>query len=75
MKRKSEPEEKFCAYCENGSRVDITREDGQVLCRLKGIVAGNFSCGKFKYDLLKREHKRMPRIPKAEYIDINDTGK
>lgn len=48
-----------CAYCLNGK----PSPDGEtVLCSKKGVVAKDFSCRKYKYDILKRTPKRAPKL-------------
>lgn len=39
-----------CAYCKRGAVLDEDR----VMCMKKGIVSSADSCGRFKYDPLKR---------------------
>ncbi len=39
-----------CAYCKRGAPLD----EEQVMCLKKGIVSAGGSCGRFKYDPLKR---------------------
>jgi len=50
-----------CALCEHA--VPLITED-EVLCRKRGVVAADYCCKKFRYDLLKRKpSRRLPGEP------------
>lgn len=51
-----------CGYCARG----VPLEDGQVACPKKGVMSPGDSCGKFRYDPLKRVPPRpMPPLALA----------
>ncbi|HHU84511.1 MAG TPA: hypothetical protein GXZ23_05005 [Clostridiales bacterium] len=45
-----------CAICKHGK---LTPDGTEVICPKKGIVAADFLCGKYAYDVLKRTPRRM----------------
>lgn len=47
--------EHCCSWCRSGTRISQT----EVACLRRGIVSAGGSCGRFKYDPLKRE----PPVP------------
>lgn len=48
-----------CEYCETGR----ASADGEtVLCPKRGIVARDYCCRKFKYDIMKRIPKKRLRM-------------
>ncbi len=49
-----------CAICEYGRP---SADAQRVLCKKKGVTSPSFSCKKFKYDPLKREPYRAPKLP------------
>ena len=49
--------QKKCEYCLFGTPLG---NDGEIICKYKGIVNSDDLCRKYKYDPLKR----MPRQPK-----------
>lgn len=56
-----------CEYCELGK----ASPDGEtVLCPKKGIVARDFFCKKYKYDIMKRIPKRAPKLPEFSKDDF-----
>ena len=59
--------EPLCTYCARG----IPLEDGQVACPKRGVVAPDWSCGKFRYDPLKRVPPR-PAVPKTPELTAED---
>ncbi len=59
--------ERFCRFCEHAALL----EDGEtVLCGKKGIVGAGYVCGKFIYDPLKREPKRLVKEVKLDYVEL-----
>ncbi|MCI8594771.1 MAG: hypothetical protein HFF09_05900 [Oscillospiraceae bacterium] len=62
FKKSMEPR---CAYCVRGKALG----DGSLACPKKGVVAGNFSCGSFRYDPLKRQ---PPRPASADFSKLTD---
>ena len=59
--------ERACAYCARAVKID----EDTVACRRKGPVPADGSCGRFKYDPLKRvperPHVELPRDDDADY--------
>lgn len=53
--------EPCCSYCDSGVKISPT----EVACIRRGIVSASGSCGKFKYDPLRRE----PPAPQALKTD------
>ena len=51
-----------CEMCEHAKDI---RSDDNMLCERHGVVGRGYSCGKFRYDPLKRipSAPRMPDIP------------
>lgn len=52
---------KKCAFCEYASG---TLCPDRMVCKKKGVVNADYSCRAFVYDLMKRQPKRMPALPK-----------
>ncbi len=52
-----------CQYCLHGR---ASESDLGILCVKCGIVEDDFSCGKYKYDPLKRVPNVLPKLPKFE---------
>ena len=48
--------DKRCEYCKH-SKIYIAEEE--ILCKYKGAVNSTDSCRKFKYDILKRQPKKV----------------
>lgn len=56
-----------CEYCEFARR----SPDGEtVLCPKKGIVARDFFCRKYKYDIMKRIPRKVPKLPEFSKDDF-----
>ena len=45
---------KFCSYCKYAGQAD----NGKMLCKIKGFVAADDKCWRFRYDPLKRTPSR-----------------
>ncbi|MCL2089520.1 MAG: hypothetical protein FWH14_08560 [Oscillospiraceae bacterium] len=62
-----------CKHCLH-SKVSASRIS--IICKYKGLVSADFSCGRFVYDPLKRSPNRLPPMPgedfSAEDFDLND---
>lgn len=57
-----------CAYCLFGKPAP----DGEtVLCSKKGVVAKEYSCRKFKYDIMKRVPKKAPKLQSFSEEDFS----
>lgn len=57
-----------CAYCLIGKPAP----DGEtVLCPKKGVVAKDYSCKKFKYDIMKRVPKKSPKLQSFSQEDFS----
>ncbi len=57
-----------CSYCLLGKPAP----DGKsVLCPKKGVVAKDFSCKKFKYDIMKRVPKKAPELKSFSKEDFS----
>ncbi len=71
MKNKDVSIERVCAFCEKSSAAP-SGDSGEelVLCSKRGLVKASGVCRSFRYDLLKREPKMQPELPKIEKIDI-----
>lgn len=48
-----------CRYCSVGTP---NIDDDYVLCPKKGVMDASSSCGAFRYDPLRREIRRRPRL-------------
>lgn len=59
--------ERSCYYCSFGTELS----DGTVLCAKKGIVDGNKSCRKFRYEPLRRI-PRKEKTPDFSQYDQDD---
>ncbi|MBE6599249.1 MAG: hypothetical protein E7638_07395 [Ruminococcaceae bacterium] len=59
--------ERFCRFCQHSA--PLAGED-TVLCQKKGIVSSEYVCGKFTYDPLKREPKRLAKEVRLEYVEL-----
>lgn len=57
-----------CSYCANGK---LAPTGDSVLCKKLGIVDPEFSCNKFKYDVLKRQPRRPREIEHFEAEDFS----
>ena len=56
-----------CAYCQHGK----PSPDGEtVLCVKKGIVAKDYKCRKYKYDIMKRVPRRVPELQQFNEDDF-----
>ena len=44
----------LCEYCRHAK----TLSGGDMLCSRRGIVSGDYSCARFRYDPLKRSPKK-----------------
>lgn len=51
---------KKCAFCEFASK---TLDEAKMICKKKGVVHSDYSCRAFRYDLMKRIPKRLPKMP------------
>lgn len=49
-----------CTYCEHGK---ISPDGEHILCKKKGIMERYAHCKKFRYDPLKREPAKKPKLP------------
>lgn len=56
---------RVCEYCEYAKEI---RDEQNVLCAIKGIVARGYHCRRFCYDLLKR----TPAAPRAFTVPGED---
>lgn len=57
-----------CIYCLFGNPAP----DGEsMLCTKKGVVAKDFSCKKFKYDIMKRVPKKAPKLQSFSQEDFS----
>lgn len=48
-----------CEYCAHGR---LSPDGETVLCTKKGVVERDSCCRKYKYDILKRQPKRKPKM-------------
>lgn len=68
-RKKYKPEfPRVCEYCEYA---ELLSNGSDVLCSKKGIVAADYHCRKFKYDLLKRSPAPPPPIPLPDISDMS----
>ena len=56
-----------CAYCANGTR---SSDKKRILCTKRGVMLPDSSCGRFVYDILKREPRPKPRLPEFDKSDF-----
>lgn len=56
-----------CAYCAKGAPLD----GGRILCAKKGVVEPGSSCGRFRYDPLKRVPPK-PAVPDFSKLSDDD---
>ena len=63
MGKKTESEamiERCCEYCEFATVITLsTGEEPDMICEKHGLVPRDHVCRSFRYDLLKREPKKM----------------
>ena len=59
----------ICACCEHALPI---HGKGDMLCRIHGIVSENYSCRKFRYDLLKRIPVRKKEVLPLSLPDLDD---
>lgn len=63
MGKKTESEaliERACAFCEFATAITLsTGEEPDMICEKHGLVPRDHVCRSFRYDLLKREPKKM----------------
>lgn len=52
--------EQKCALCRYSKK--IIGVDREVICEKKGVVASNYVCKKFKYDIFKKKVRRRKPI-------------
>ena len=52
---------KKCAFCEHASK---TLDSERMICKKKGIVHAEYTCRAFRYDLMKRQPRRLPLLQK-----------
>lgn len=57
-----------CSYCAHGR---LAPDKESILCMKKGVVDTDYSCGKFKYDPLKRKPMRPRAIEKYDESDFS----
>lgn len=56
-----------CEYCAHAR----PSPDGEtVLCAKKGVVAKDGCCRRYKYDILKRQPRRAPKLPEFDAADF-----
>ncbi len=52
----------YSKKCENCFHGSLTSDGEAVLCVKKGIMKPDYSCGKYKYDPLKRKPEKKAQI-------------
>jgi hypothetical protein len=57
-----------CKYCENA--YGALQRDGNILCVRRGVVAGEYRCGRYRYDPTKRIPKLKPRLTEFKESDF-----
>lgn len=56
--------------CEHCELARLSPDGETVLCPKKGIVARDFFCKKYKYDIMKRIPKKAPKLPEFSEEDF-----
>lgn len=59
--------ERSCDYCIYGTRL----EDGQILCRKKGLRSPADKCFRFRYDPCKRIPRKAKALDFSKYDDVD----
>lgn len=72
MSERKELIDRFCAFCEKGTPIPSSDGESLVICSKKGLVSGDYVCGAFIYDPLKRDPKRKNKEIEFEVVDINE---
>ncbi len=76
MVKNREQDEKtvrLCALCENATPLPTSNgEECDMLCEKHGVVHGDYSCRKFRYDLLKRAPKEKPKLSSYHAVSLDD---
>jgi hypothetical protein len=62
----------MCCNCKRGRSIPLTDD---VVCPLKGVVASNYSCKKYEYNLflIKSKRKRKINLDEFAYSDFSIT--
>ena len=70
MKKEKYQPVRRCAECEHASIL----ADSNLLCRYAGVVPPEYVCRRFRYDLLKRVPKPLPKIepPSPEELILDE---
>ena len=58
--KKYEPK---CEYCLYGR---LAPDGERILCEKKGVISGDSTCRKYKYDVMKRVPKKAPAVTSAD---------
>ncbi len=62
-----------CAYCEMATPLPTKNGDeNDMLCEKYGVVRADYSCRKFRYDLLKRAPREKPRLGSLNAVSLED---
>lgn len=70
MKRKQEAERELPRYCRFCQHATELAGGETMLCQKKGVVSAEYQCGRFTYDILKREPKRVTKDVRLEYVEL-----
>ena len=71
MKKTLKDVVRACALCEYATPAPNDADGNEVvMCSKRGLVKAGGKCGRFKYDILKRDPKRQQDLPEIEKIDI-----
>lgn len=54
----------ICLFCEHGHELF---ETGMVMCDKNGAVSEDYTCSKFKYNLLARNPKRQKKLNVSKF--------
>ena len=57
-----------CEYCEFGKS---SPDNETVLCPKKGVVAKDFHCRKYRYDIMKRVPQKRPKLEQFSDDDFS----
>ncbi len=72
-KEKDEEMQHLCAFCEFATPLPTADgEDDDMICEKRGVVRADFSCKKFRYDLLKRDPKEKPGLGSFCVVSLDD---
>ena len=68
-KNKKAEIERLCKFCELAAAL---KDSDEMLCRKRGVVSAGYHCHSFRYDPLKRDPGKTPKLVIPELPDADD---